>query len=116
MGKGKADDTRLRIDITLDGQSYVWEPYEVPAHVEMELYDQSQRMGHAIDTRELFSELGNWTPFQTAAAVFVVRRTRGDAVTYREIATALGWGNEAMVDVVTGEDAEGDGPKDQAAS
>lgn len=110
--KKKAADTRLRIEVTVDDIGYVWEPYEVPAHIEMELYDQSGRMGHAIDTRELLVNVGGWTPFQTAAAVFLVRRSRGDAVSYPELANAMRWDSDSSVDFAQGDDAEDDSPKD----
>lgn len=116
MAKKKGADTRLRIEISVDGMDYLWEPYEVPAFVEMELYEQSGRLGHPIDARELLVNVGGWTPFQFAAAVFLARRAKGDDALFAEIAQGMRWDQDSSVDFAQGDDAEDDAPKGQAAS
>ena len=121
----KYDDDVFCVYFTVDGIEYSWAPHEIPALIEMELWEQSAAMGHAISFREMVGYVGQWLPFHYAAAVFCSRRVDehdklGPAgvpyesmIRYADIANNVRWRSEFATTTGGGDD---DAPKGQAAN
>lgn len=114
MSKKKPEPKKFGALITVGGIDYEWEPYELPFFVEMELYHQSKLLGCPLKMDDLIRTFPRWAPFHTAAAVFCVRRDRGDDVLFADIAQALRWDDDTLL-ANFDDAAEDDAPKDQAA-
>jgi len=83
MNEKEEKPTELKITITVDGEEYELVPARVPNRVELELYATT-----GLTVNELLMA-ETWPRFMIASVIFLARRTRGDVVTWDEVAEGI---------------------------
>ena len=99
----------------VDGVPYVFELSEVSSALEFELFRQT---GSGLTLTQIFEAMESGPgSFHLAALVFLARRSRGDEITFDEIAGAMGFGSAIEVEVDDGAESEpGDGDRPEVTA
>lgn len=95
----KNDATDLSMVLVVDGVRYPFSLSDISASMELELYQQAGLILTKVVQEIAESPAG----FHVAALVFLSRRSRGDAVTFAEVADAMGLASEIEI-VMDGDD------------
>ena len=93
---------QLGMTITVDGVSYPFRLSDISAAMELELYQQTGGLRLTQVVQDIAEAPAG---FHIAALVFLARRSRGDQVTFDEIASHMGLASD--IDVVMEDDTNG---------
>jgi hypothetical protein len=101
----KSDAVELSMTMVVDGVSYRFNLADISAKMELALYQQSGLILTKVVQEVAESPAG----FHIAALVFLARLSRGDDVTFDEVADAMGLASE--IELVL-DDADADSDED----
>ena len=88
------DAPELSMTIKVDGVAYPFNLSDVTASIELELYQQT----NGLRLTQVISEIATAPAgFHIAALVFLARRSRGDQVTFAEVADHMGLASDLEV-------------------